>query len=248
MIGPMDVKPVDRRSLADDVFDQLAGQILAGHLVAADALPPERSLTERFQVNRQAVREALQRLAQVGLVEIRHGDATRVADYQRRAGLDLLPRLLVGADGSVNVAVVRSVMEMRAALGPDLAGRCAERATPAQVEALSETFDELAGLVAGGADAAALAATDLAFWDALVEGSDNVAYRLAFNSLRRVYEPAIDALAPVLLAELADTDGHRAITAAVSSGDRPGAEDAAWALLARGTAAMTSLLTEPGTS
>jgi DNA-binding FadR family transcriptional regulator len=238
----MDVKPIDRRSLADSVFDQLAGQIIGGRLAAAEALPPERTLTEHFQVNRQAVREALQRLAQIGLVEIRHGDATRVADYTRRAGLDLLPRLLVSAEGEVDVAVVRSVMEMRAALGPDIAGRCAERAIPAAVEAVSEAFDELAGLIAVGGEPAALAAGDLAFWDALVEGSQNVAYRLAFNSLRRVYEPAIDALAPVLLAELGDVEGHRSITGAVITGDRAGAEDAAWALLARGTEAMTTVL------
>lgn len=238
----MDVKPVQRRSLADAVFDQLAGQILTGRLAVAEALPPERALTDHFQVNRQAVREALQRLAQMGLVDIRHGDATRVADFARSAGLDLLQRLLVNADGVVDVAVVRSVMEMRAALGPDVAGRCAQRATPAAIEALSEVLDELAGLIAVGGESVALAAADLAFWDALVDGSDNIAYRLAFNSLRRVYEPAIAVLAPVLLAELVDVEGHRAITEAVITGDRTGAEDAAWALLARGTGAMTTLL------
>lgn len=240
----MDVKPVARRSLADSVFEQLASEILAGGIATGLALPPERTLTEQFQVNRQAVREALQRLAQIGLVEIRHGDATRVAPYRRRAGLDLLPRLLVAADGSIDVAVVRSVMEMRSALGPDIAGRAADRATPTQVEAITEAFDELAGLVTLGAPPGELAAADLEFWDALVEGSANVAYRLAFNSLRQVYEPAIDALAPVLRAELGDTDGHRSITDAVATGDRPGAEDAAWALLARGTEAVASLLAQ----
>src|SRR5262245_57325410 len=136
--------PVRRTSVSLAAFDQIAHQILGGTLAAGAALPPERSLTESFAVNRQAVREALQRLDQLGLVEIRHGDATRVRDFRSSCGLDLLPRLFLRADGTVDPHVVRSVMEMRAAIGADAAALCASRADEPCVGELRGLLDELA--------------------------------------------------------------------------------------------------------
>ncbi|MCU1455619.1 MAG: GntR family transcriptional regulator [Acidimicrobiales bacterium] len=235
----MDLKPVDRRSVSDDVFDQLAGQILGGRLGPGAPLPAERQLTEHLKVNRQAVREALKRLEQVGLVDIRHGGGTRVADFRRGAGLDLLPRLLLLPDGSINPHTVRSIMEMRAAIGPDIARRCAERARAPQVSALAEVVESLA---LADDDLGQLSTLDLAFWDALTEGADNIAYRLAFNSLRSVYEPAAPLLREALAPELRDLAGHRAIAQAVARGNGPAAARAAQRLLALGTAVVVDIV------
>src|SRR4051794_169726 len=109
----MQLEPVARQSVSDAVFDQLQGEILAGRLAAGEALPSERALTDLLGVNRQAVREALKRLDQAGLVEINHGGVTRARDYRLSAGLDLLASLLQRPDGRVDVAVARSIVEMR---------------------------------------------------------------------------------------------------------------------------------------
>ncbi len=58
-------------------------------------LPSERRLAEVLGVSRPAVREAIKRLTEAGLVEVRHGDATTIRDFRKHAGLDLLPRLLI---------------------------------------------------------------------------------------------------------------------------------------------------------
>ena len=234
----MPLQPVARRSVADEVFDQLLDGMLAGELAPGAPLPAERALTETLGVNRQAVREALQRLAAAGLVEIRHGDKTRVRDYRRGAGLDLLARLLVRGDGSVDPEVVRSVMELRACLGPEIARRCAQRATPQVAEAVAAA----AGRMADTDDLVALAALDLQFWDVLVEGSENIAYRLAFNGLRQTYEPVAGVLGATLAEELADRDSRAAIAAAISAGDGEAAAGAAQRLLERGQSAVLHLL------
>src|SRR5687768_18197671 len=114
----MPLQPVLRSSVSDAVFDQLLDEVLSGGIDAGEELPAERALTEALGVNRQAVREALQRLAEAGLVEIRHGGRTRVTDYRRTSGLELLPRLLIRADGSVDTDVAMSILELRACLGP----------------------------------------------------------------------------------------------------------------------------------
>jgi GntR family transcriptional repressor for pyruvate dehydrogenase complex len=229
-------------SLSAAVLEQLTTQILDGRLPAGAALPSERALTEEFGVNRQALREALQRLDQLGLVDIRHGGATRVRDYHKTAGLDLLPRLFVKGDGTVDRGVVRSVMEMRAAIGTDAAGLCAERAVPSEVDELERV---VAGLAAADPDdLTSLAALDTAFWDIVVDRSDNICYRLSFNALLRVCEPVEGVVHLLLADERGDVEGHRALAGAVASGHGERARSAARRLLARGTAAMATHLFE----
>jgi len=236
----MELSPVTRRSAVQAVFDQLQAQILAGTLSPGDALPPERSLTETFAVNRQAVREALSRLSQIGLIEIRHGGATTVRDFRRAGGLDLLSHLVVRADGTIDLAVVRSIMEMRAAIGPDVARLAAERALPTHIDELDEIVDEQRHCQT----AADFAALDLRFWDVLTAAADNLAYQLALNSLRQFYRPVEPAIHAVLRPEIDDAAGHAAVADAVARSDGNSAERAARALLAKGTFAMADALTQ----
>src|SRR5690348_3877759 len=116
----MALTPITKRLVPDDVFDQLLNEVVDGSLAAGDALPSERRLAELLGVSRPAVREALQRMSATRLVEVRHGGATTVRDFQRYAGLDLLPRMLV-RDGQLDPAVARSIIEARFAIAPSVA-------------------------------------------------------------------------------------------------------------------------------
>lgn len=222
--------PVRRQSVAGSVFDQLAAQILNGTLAVGAALPAERALTEELGVNRQALREALQRLDQLGLVEIRHGGVTRVQDYRHHAGLDLLPRLAVDA------TLVRSVMEMRSAVGADAAALCAERIDKAGLNQLDGQIEKLAAT--NPSDVGQLALIDLGFWDTIIDGSGNICYQLSLNSLRRAYQPLEAVVDRLLVDERADVAGHRAVVAGIATGDAQRARKAATRLLARGSVAL----------
>ena len=126
----MQLHAVDSKTLPDQVFEQMARAIVIGDYPPGSKLPSERMLTEVFEVNRHVVREAVKRLEQVGLVKVNQGGATRVLDYQRTAGLDLLAVLAQNADvGEAVVPMWRSALEMRAAIGADLARLCALRAS-----------------------------------------------------------------------------------------------------------------------
>ena len=235
----MPLEPVRRRSTSDAVFDQLLDELLGGGIPPGSTLPAERALTDELKVSRQAIREALQRLAQAGLVDINHGGATKALDYRRHGGLDLLPLLLASPE-SPAPAVIRSVMEMRACIGPDVARLCAERATVAVVDRITDLVAEMAAET----ELPARAHLDLDLWDALVDGSDNVAYRLAYNSLRRTYEPLIPGVAPLIGDELNDTGARRALAHQVSQGDGSAAARTARRLLAKGSAAIAATLLE----
>src|SRR5277367_5974616 len=67
-----------RRRIADAIAEDLRGQIASGALPNGARLPAERDLAERYQVSGPTVREALQGLSTMGLLDVRHGSGTYV--------------------------------------------------------------------------------------------------------------------------------------------------------------------------
>ncbi|MET1006038.1 MAG: GntR family transcriptional regulator [Propionibacteriaceae bacterium] len=239
----MALKPVARRLVPEDVFDQLLGEVVDGELAAGDPLPSERRLAEVLSVSRPAVREALQRLSQAQLIDVRHGGSTIVRDFRTSAGLDLLPRLLV-RDGELDPKVGRSILQARQSIAPTVAAQAAAVAGPAAAASLREAVVHLEQ----AADSEARQHAALAFWDAVVDAADSIVFRLLFNSLRLAYEPAIAALGPVMEAEVDNLDGYRALAEAVADGRPDAAHAAADDLLRPATEALGRLmaLLEPG--
>jgi DNA-binding FadR family transcriptional regulator len=218
--------PVPRQPVSDVVHSRLRGQILSGRLAPGDALPGERALSEAFGVNRHAVREALKRLQQAGLVQIAHGGSTRVLDWRAHGGLDLLfdlaPR---GEDPPPEI--LRSLLELRATVGVDAARRCAERASKRLRQEIARLATQTAASARNG-DAAAAFAQYERLWQLIVEGSRNLAYRLALNSLlagARDVPAALEHLAPGPPADV------EALGAAIAAGAAPDAAAAASRLL-----------------
>src|SRR5690349_11255870 len=238
----MPLQPVRRRSVPDEVFEQLAHEVVGGGLGPGEALPSERRLSELLGVSRPAVREALQRLSHAGLVEVRQGDTTTVRDFRRHGGLELLPRLLVLA-GELDLGVARSLLEARLLLGPQVAGLAARKLpTSAKADALAADLRAAVRRLETAADLVAKQHHALAFWDLVVDAGDNIAFRLMFNSLRAAYEPAIEALAFVMAAEVEQVATYSALADAIESGSPDAATRAAQDLLGPVTHALLHTL------
>jgi DNA-binding FadR family transcriptional regulator len=233
----MALQPVARRSVPDEVFDQILDDVVSGEFAPGEALPSERKLAEVLGVSRPAVREALQRVAQAGLVEVRQGDSTTVRDYRRHASLDLLPRLLLPR-GELDPSVARSILEARLLIGPQVAALAAERAGAR----LEDVLREVVTAIAEGPDPVVRQRHALTFWDRIVDGADSIVFRLMFNSLRSAYEPAIEALATLMAAEVDQVDVYRAVADAIVGGDSDRARAAAHDLLAPATGALLTAI------
>ncbi|QDY08446.1 FadR family transcriptional regulator [Micromonospora sp. HM134] len=226
--------PAPRSSVSDHVFGQLRDGIVSGRHRPGDPLPGERELAAAFAVNRHAVREALRRLQQLGLLRISQGGVTRVLDWREHAGLDLALSLAQSGDVLPVENLVRDMLEMRACVGVDAARRCAVRATGAVRRVVVDTVEGFAALAP---DLSAMAEANIILWRHIVTGSGNTAYLLSFNSLV-AGALAVGEVPPARRAtELLDVAGHRRLAAAIADGRGDDAATEAHTLL---TASLTS--------
>jgi DNA-binding FadR family transcriptional regulator len=208
--------PSEPRRVSDTVHERLRAEILDGRLAPGDAVPSERALAEDLGVNRHAVREALKRLEQAGLVRITQGGATRVQDWRDHGGMDLLLDLARGggtADAPPHEVVV-SVLELRALIGVDAARRFVARAGDEARVRAAVLAEAVAAAVETDDDGLVGRYEDL--WRAIVAGAGNVAYRLMLNSLTETV-----AAYPALARELAPSDPAplRDLAVALRTGD-----------------------------
>ena len=65
------------------VIREIAETILSGELKSGDKLLTERELAEKYQVTRSCVREAIRSLSLIGMIDIRPGGGSYVADSQK---------------------------------------------------------------------------------------------------------------------------------------------------------------------
>ena len=222
MTGPTSVSSAP--TVSSRIHARLRADILAGRYSPGEALPSERRLSEELDASRHAIREALKRLQESGLITISQGGATRVRDWLRHGGLDLL----LDGDLPVELRGQRATMEMRACIGADAARLCAQRATPARRAELHARVEQLAAVD----EPAARNAHYEVLWDLVVEGSENIAYRLALTTL--VAQQRVASVAPEAVGrELADVAALRALAAAIDAGEADRAHAVARELLER---------------
>jgi GntR family transcriptional regulator, transcriptional repressor for pyruvate dehydrogenase complex len=205
------------QNTSDRVFVALLEAVVAGRYAPGEKLPRQRELAADLGVTLQPLREALKRLEQMGLVEARHGDATRARDWRAHGSLDVLAHL--------GPAVLGDILEARSLMLREMAGLAAERADEPRARAIAA----LAASFAQAADARAAAELDFAFFTEVAEAAGNLVFLLILNAIRDVYFEHVDEL-PVA----ADVDGlapgYAAIAEAISGGHAAAARAAAFAL------------------
>jgi GntR family transcriptional regulator, transcriptional repressor for pyruvate dehydrogenase complex len=233
----MVLRAVEKRSLPDEVFEQLTTEIVSGRYAPGEAIPSERELSEVFSVNRHVVREAVKRLQQIGLLSVVQGGRTKALDFRQTAGLDLLA-VVAGHTEHVEAVegllpLLAAALEMRAGIGVDVARLCAQRAGSDVRGELLEISERLAVLGEGvELEGTELLALDRHFWQRILDGAGNLAYQLAFNSLIRAVHVQQGLSVSWLEQELRRSGYRRPIAAAIAAGDPERAATAARLALA----------------
>jgi DNA-binding FadR family transcriptional regulator len=232
--------PVQRSLVSDQVFRFLCDQIVGGAYAPGEKLPTQRALAADLGVNMASIREAVKRLEQLKLVEVRHGDAMRVRDWRADSGLDVIAHLLLGG-GALDRETLVSVLEARRLMLAEAARLAAQRRTPRQAGQVAD----LAARLRDAHDPAAAQALDWELMAVIVEASGNLVLRLIMNSIRALYLEHAEAFRAVVgdLVDLAPL--YEQAAKAVEDADADGAADAVAELAGRQERALLAALGAP---
>ena len=131
---------MSRRTVSAQIREQLMVRITTGELAPGARIPSERELSDQFQVARTSVREAIQGLLSLGVIE-RRGNRTCVAEH--------LPEVSVEQGDGRRKSFVRELFETRRVLEAPIFAMAAERADDtarAAVAAVMTRFDHELGI------------------------------------------------------------------------------------------------------
>ena len=222
----------------EKVLAELEKGLVDGRWGLGDRLPPERALSEEYEVSRSSVREALRVLEAMGIVTRSTGSGpdsgARIVD-RPAAGLGSAIRLHVAA-GSLDV---RDVVEMRLLLegwaAKAVAMRCAAQnlaevtAEESQDSCLARAEEILEFMEDPGISPERFQQLDAEFHVELVRLGGNPLFEATMLGLRK----AIALYVSQGVEAVADWDGlatdlrseHRTILAVLAAGDANGATD-----------------------
>ncbi len=218
-------EPVDHDSVADAVVDQIENLIVTGVLRQGVRLPAEREMAELLDVSRPKLREALKRLEEKGLLEVRHGEGSFIPPLVGRALSPALTELYAR-----HHAALFDYLEYRREQEGFAAQLAADRATPSDREVIGRIMDTMRSAHARQ-DEAVEQKADIDFHSAVVDASHNSTlihmmmsiYDLTRRGVffNRNHIRAVDLTGEALL------DQHEAIAAAILDRDADAARRAA---------------------
>lgn len=124
-------------SLTEQIYDALLQMIIEEKYKPGDRLPSENELSDKFQVSRNTVRTAINKLNVLGFCETKHGGGTFMKAIGGDAYLNFfMPALLVDSNDLIDV------MEFRRGIECQAVKLAAVRATKEDIRILSTIIEQ----------------------------------------------------------------------------------------------------------
>ncbi len=168
---------VVKKTVADQVIDQIKSLLAGGDLRPGNRLPPERQLAEMLGVSRPSLREALRALEYAGVLETRVGEGVFVTDGNNILANNLQVSHLVKQYALEEMIEVRKVIEaatVRLAI---------ERGAEEDFEALRKVHDDSKKMVHHKEH---FVLADYAFHQALAEAGGNSIFVAMLQTMRHM--------------------------------------------------------------
>lgn len=136
-ISAVFARPITHSRLHEEIVTIIQKQIMNGTIIPGTKLPPEREMAETFNVNRTTLREALRKLENLELLEIRHGDGVYAKNFLESGNLDLIKAAVSMDEDNVTLF---NVLEARRFVVPGMAYLAAQRRTTADLDELEQVI------------------------------------------------------------------------------------------------------------
>ena len=181
----MGIKPIKKVRVGEQVFQQMKGLLISGEWRPGDKLPSETELAEQFGISRITVRQALQRLSALNLIETRLGEGSFVKTVEIDQPLDnLISIAYLGTKTQSQVLEFRTILEVASA------GLAAIRAGDEDLLLLQENLSHMKA-IAAQKDDDAFSDLDLEFHTAIGQITKNPLIIRTNSILRDVLEPSM---------------------------------------------------------
>jgi GntR family transcriptional repressor for pyruvate dehydrogenase complex len=208
---------VRRNRVSEEVARQLE-QLILQKLQPGDKLPAERELAEMLGVSRSSIRDAIQSLRLMGLVEPRQGAGTVVRQISAEALVNPLANVIAHQR-----QLVGELLDFRKMLEPPLAARAATHASPDEIAEMEEILRRQDEKLRGG--------------DLAIEEDSEFHYAIAMASGNSVVLKVLDVIMDMLRETRARSlqrsgrpqkslAGHRRILTAIKRHDSVSAQAA----------------------
>jgi len=169
-----------RSSLVDDTAAELRQMIVGGQLQPGEFLPPQKELAARFGVGASTMREAVQTLIAVGLLQSHPGKGTWVRED---SGIGLIhPEQVKARLGKLNA---RSLAEARSVVEVALSEYAAMRATTADIARIRAA---LTAMRENAADTPAFIKADFEFHLAIADAGHNELLAQFYHLTRTLFK------------------------------------------------------------
>lgn len=138
----MPLHTVEPQRLYRQIAEQLRSLVAAGEFAVGQRLPAERDLASQLGVSRPSVREALIALEVEGMIEVRTGSGIYVRAADTGKGRTAVPARQAD-DAAPQEWGPLEVMHARGLLEPEMAALAAERASRADLTAISAGLHQM---------------------------------------------------------------------------------------------------------
>ncbi|WP_019377260.1 FadR/GntR family transcriptional regulator [Virgibacillus halodenitrificans] len=157
------IRKTNRKSLVEQVAEQMEHLIEQREWKVGEKLPPEMELMEEFDVSRNTLREAIRALVHAGLLETKQGSGTIVRSTS------VLGSAL---ERHVKKSTMLETLEVRLALEKQAAQMAAEQRTEADL-AMIKTYIDRSKNASVNQDLDQFIASDIQFHKTIVQASGN---------------------------------------------------------------------------
>ena len=223
---------VHKRSVSDEILDQLLTLISRGELRPGDRVPTEMELKDRFGVGRTSVREALKVLSSIGLI-VRRNEGTFVAEDAPYRLLDSLLKVTFARDR----LGLRHLFEARRLIEGEIVALAAQRRSPDLVNELRELWEAMADTPVD--DFGHYFELDMQFHSLVAEMADNPVIVTTWEVILQLLRGANIEAQRLPAVRARSRDSHEALIDAIARGD----SDAARSTLQRSLQFVEAVLT-----
>lgn len=173
-------------TISKAITSKLIARIIDGVYPPGGKLPTEREIAEEFNVTRNVVREALKRLEALGLVTIRRSSGIYVEDLQLTGGVELLELLIFKEDGSLNIDVLRDIIEFYENSIISIIRLATQRMTQEELNALEELVRRRGEMIGEREVVEKVEKVSRDITALIVDATHNSLYRLIYNTMLRI--------------------------------------------------------------